>query len=337
MNAIAALMDTVVRRSKPQKPCIFVLGDEFYSDTYRIPKFLQKEGKRTHLQIEELKNVQESEKIIEMFKQYKHHIKLLFLESCSNPSGQVFDFSIVTELKKWANGCIVCVDNTWTSGASFNPFDYGVDVVIESMTKYISGGQRIGGMMIGPKKLMNQTRVWEKVFGQHVSDSYCRVFSQGLDTVHDRLQQSGAVAKQVAGFLERHPRVNRVMHPSLPSHPTHKIAIQFFKFPTSIVWFHVSDRTGRPLDQHKKALAYGLKKFGDALRFETSYGSWYSKIDPWPTVAHSKMYEGSIRDDECECTSLAVPGIWLRLSVGYGEYAARLCKDLELMLDSFSE
>lgn len=75
-------------------------------------------------------------------------IDLFLFEACSNPSGLFFNFNI---LKKFPSHTKVVCDNTWLSPALFNPIKQGADVIVESMTKYISGGTCIGGLIIGKK------------------------------------------------------------------------------------------------------------------------------------------------------------------------------------------
>jgi len=84
-----------------------------------------------------------------IFKQVKNQVNIVFIESCSNPSQHLFDFSLLAELKKTSQKCIVIVDNTWLSHVIFNPFSIEqVDVVVYSLSKYYSGGTAIAGAIL---------------------------------------------------------------------------------------------------------------------------------------------------------------------------------------------
>eukprot|EP00435_Cladocopium_sp_Y103_P046154 s125_g13.t1 len=115
-------------------------------------------------------------------------------------------------------------DNTWLSGALFNPLEHGADLVVESLTKYISAGRCIGGAVLGVNSLMAPILSWIKAFGMFVAADHCELFLDSLRSLHARMQATSQAAQMMAKHLEAHPAVNRVMYPLLPSHPTSSIA-----------------------------------------------------------------------------------------------------------------
>lgn len=121
VNAISALIYNIVCQ-KPEKTV--VCGDELYCDSPRILKYLRCNTKPF--------DVRNSEEILKYFKENGQNISLFYVESCSNPSGQMFDFTLVDKLKELAPDCFFCVDNTWCTSYGFNPLDYNMDIVLES-------------------------------------------------------------------------------------------------------------------------------------------------------------------------------------------------------------
>lgn len=300
MNAIGCVMQNIFRNF-PEGT--IVCGSELYCDTPRTIKYLGCKSVSF--------DVRNSKKIVKYFEENGIDISLFFVESCTNPSGQMFDFNLIKKLKEYAPSCIFCVDNTWCTGLGFNPFEYDVDVVIESTTKYISGGKCIGGIVLGRKSdsmevLMDNVDEWIRIFGQFVGKDHCHFYRQGLKTIKTRLEHVSDLAIRVARYLETRTDVNRVMYPTLPSHPTYNLAKKFLKLNPGCICFNLS---------HNLSNKQILKKVkglddngGKLLKLETSYGSKYCKIDPWPRIKDSNFYD--LTEDEGE------KGIWLRLAIG---------------------
>eukprot|EP00913_Durusdinium_trenchii_P014462 g13566.t1 len=105
--------------------------------------------------------------------------------------------------------CLFVCDNTWLSGALFNPLDHGADLVVESMTKYVSAGMCIGGAVLGPNGLMAPILSWIKAFGIFVGQDHCQLFAEGLQSLHARMEATSKSAVALAECLEAHPAVNR--------------------------------------------------------------------------------------------------------------------------------
>jgi len=304
MAAISALFSVIPKGT-------YVLGNELYCDTRRTALYhiapqddRMNEEKKQLLRHDDLieVDVTDIKAIVELFKEKGRFIKLFFIESCSNPSGQVFDFSFLPELRKLAPDCIFCVDNTWLSGCSFNPFLHGADVIIESMTKYISGGECIGGMMVGKKDVLFPVLDWIRKNGQFVGSDHCELFSKGLETADKRLTYVSEVTESVIKFLLLQKSVTKISHPRLQTHPSYGLAEKWFKYTPGIIWFHVATKETR------KQAVKRLNEIG--LKYATSYGGPESRIDPWPEMGGSNLY-GAVDGEQI------VPGIWVRLSVGY--------------------
>lgn len=158
-------------------------------------------------------------------KAIRPNTKLLFLETPSNPLTEIADIARLAKLAH-AKGCLLVVDNCFCTPALQLPLKLGADVVIHSATKYLDGqGRCIGGAVVGNKEL-----VGEKVYGfmrtcgPSLSPFNAWVFLKGLETLSLRMQAHCASALELARWLEKQKRVQRVYYPGLVSHPQHKLA-----------------------------------------------------------------------------------------------------------------
>ena len=312
MNAIICAMEVVLKEWKDSTMVPhFVLGNELYCDVRRTVEYL----KETNTFTVEYVDVKQTENIKKIFETNKR-IALFFIETCTNPSGQMFDFDIMPTLKTLAPRCIMCVDNTWVSFCWFNPFQYQADLVIESLTKYGSGGKCISGMIIGKNPMIGKIREWVCVYGQFLTPLQCDLLMNGLKTICSRIEKSSPLVLPVAQWLETIPQVSRVLHPSLKSHPTYKTNLKYLhnKNPAVIV-FHlevtINKTNNNPKTYLKDILMNGIK----GIKLETSYGSSYSKICPWASFGKSNKYDYGNNNDTFELKT----GIWLRLSIGYND------------------
>ena len=320
MTSISAIMNVTALNPYVGKT-IFVIGDELYCDTEKVCKYqTQYNNEFSYEQV----NVQQMDKIQELFKKYGAEIKLFFIETCTNPSGQMFDFSKLKELKLLAPKCIVVVDNTWVSGCSFNPFEYGADCVIESMTKYISGGTCIGGMMIGRKDIMDKVTNYSKINGLFVGSDHCELFLNGMSTIKQRIANVSKLTITVADYLENKQEVSRVMYPLLKSHPTYEIASKYLKYGPGIIWFHMVSTI------EKMSIVHKLLSDNKYLSYETSYGSPHSKIDQWPVLGKGFLYDNNNFENNKD-------GIWIRLSIGYESDINIIIKGLEEIFSKNSQ
>jgi O-succinylhomoserine sulfhydrylase len=152
--------------------------------------------------------------------------KLLFAETPSNPLTEVCDIRALAEIAH-AHGALLAVDNCFCSPALQQPVKLGADLVIHSGTKYLDGqGRVIAGAICGPERLVNDKFVpVMRSAGMSLSPFNAWVVLKGLETLSIRMQAQSARALELARWLEAQPQVQRVYHPSLPSHPQHALAM----------------------------------------------------------------------------------------------------------------
>jgi len=166
--------------------------------------------------------------------------RLLFLESPSNPLGEVADIKQLAELAH-SRGCLLVVDNCFCTPALQRPLELGADLVVHSATKYLDGqGRCIGGAVVGDKTLVGKEVLgFLRTAGPTMSAFNAWVLLKGLETLKLRMRGHCDNAQQVAEWLQRQPAVAKVNYPGLPSHPQHELARRQQKGFGGIVSFEV--------------------------------------------------------------------------------------------------
>ncbi len=152
-------------------------------------------------------------------------VKLIYIETPSNPMLEVVDIAAVATLAK-KYGCRVAVDNTFASPYCQQPLKHGADLVIHSATKYLNGhGNGLGGVVVGIDKQLIQNNIWMqiKLLGANSNAFESWLLLQGLKTLEIRMQRHCDNAAVVAAFLKDHPKVAHVNYCGFSDHPQHNI------------------------------------------------------------------------------------------------------------------
>jgi O-succinylhomoserine sulfhydrylase len=152
--------------------------------------------------------------------------KLLFAETPTNPLTEVCDIAALAGIAKKA-GALLCVDNCFCSPALQQPIKLGADVVMHSGTKFLDGqGRVIAGALCGTETLINDKLVpVMRSAGMSLSPFNAWVVLKGLETLSIRVRAQSERALDMARWLETQAQVERVYHPSLESHPQHRLAM----------------------------------------------------------------------------------------------------------------
>ncbi len=158
-------------------------------------------------------------------KAIRPNTRLIYFETPSNPILEILDIAAIARIAT-AHGIASMVDNTFASPALQQPLRLGATVSVHSATKYLCGhGDAMGGVVIGPKDYIGRLdREILRDFGGVMSPFTAWLMLRGIHTLHVRMPFHCANAQQVAGFLARHPRVERVNYPGLANHPGHDLA-----------------------------------------------------------------------------------------------------------------
>src|SRR5579863_3200883 len=152
--------------------------------------------------------------------------RLVWIETPSNPLLNITDLEAVTALAHKAGAWVVC-DNTFATPICQRPFDFGVDLVIHSATKYLGGHSDVlGGIVVvrDDAALLERLRAWQRMAGAPLAPFDCWLLRRSIATLALRVRAQCQGAQRVAEFLAAHPAVERVFYPGLASHPGHAIA-----------------------------------------------------------------------------------------------------------------
>ncbi|MCB9040779.1 MAG: aminotransferase class I/II-fold pyridoxal phosphate-dependent enzyme [Lewinellaceae bacterium] len=154
------------------------------------------------------------------------NIRMLYYETPANPTLDCFDMAALAELGHKYN-CKVVADNTFATPYLQQPLKHGADFVVHSTTKYLNGhGNSTAGAIVGKDKALMQEAVLPKLklLGANCNSWDAWLLHNGLKTLKIRMERHCRNARQLAEWLEQHPRVKKVNYPGLPSHPAHLIA-----------------------------------------------------------------------------------------------------------------
>ncbi|HEY6803254.1 MAG TPA: PLP-dependent aspartate aminotransferase family protein [Pyrinomonadaceae bacterium] len=151
--------------------------------------------------------------------------RFVFIETPANPTLKLTDIALTTGLAHEA-GALLVVDNTLLTPALQRPFEFNADVVLHSTTKFIEGhNATIGGALITrDQSLHNQFAFTRNAIGAIQSPFPAWLTLQGVKTVGLRMAQHSANALTIARFLEKHPRVTKILYPGLESFPQFELA-----------------------------------------------------------------------------------------------------------------
>ncbi len=166
--------------------------------------------------------------------------KLLFLETPSNPLGEICDIAALAAVAKNA-GAVLAVDNALCTPALQRPLEFGADLVIHSATKYLDGqGRVLGGAVLGAKgPAMDAVFGFLRTAGPSLSPFNAWVILKGMETLELRMLAQSEHALELARWLEGHPKVARVHYPGLPSNPQHALAMRQQRAGGAVVSFEV--------------------------------------------------------------------------------------------------
>jgi cystathionine gamma-synthase len=238
--------------------------------------------------------------------------RLIWVETPSNPLLHVTDIAAIAAIAQKANALLAC-DNTWATPLLQRPLQgLGADVVMHSVTKYLSGHSDVlSGALVFKYTgtLFEKVRSIQRDGGAVPSPFECWLSLRGLQTFPYRVRAQSQSAQQIAEFLDQQPKskIEGVHYPGLPSHPSHKIAAAQMSGFGGMMSIQVN---GGQAEAFK--LVSGLKLFSHA----TSLGSTHSLIE------HRASVEGA---------NTRSPANLLRLSIGL-EHPDDLIEDLEQAL-----
>ncbi len=154
----------------------------------------------------------------------RENTRIMYLETPANPTLKLTDLREAAELAK-QHDITTIVDNTFMSPYFQRPIEFGADVVVHSLTKYLGGhSDLVGGIVVGSKRFIRSFDPVLKNTGGTIGPFEAWLTLRGIKTLPLRMQKHNENALQVAQFLEAHPKIVKVYYPGLTSHPQHELA-----------------------------------------------------------------------------------------------------------------
>lgn len=255
------------------------------------------------------------------YDQYEQAIRpntrMLYLESPTNPSLRIVDMKKTAAIAR-KHGLISMIDSTFGTSINQRPAEYGIDLVMHSGTKYLSGHADLTcGVVCGRQELMDQLWETRTTLGNCMDPHAAWLLIRGMKTVAVRVARQNENAQRVAEFLEQHAKVRRVHYPWLKSHPQYAIAREQMSGGGGMVTFEV-EGTG----DDARRVSEGMRLFTLA----TSLGGVESLVSI-PVLTSHAMISAEQR------AKMGVTEQMVRLSVGI-ENADDLIADLEHALQA---
>ena len=245
-------------------------------------------------------------------KAVKKNTRFIFSESPTNPYLNIFD---LVKIKKIADrhNVLTLIDSTFSTPVNQRPIEFGMDIVLQSATKYLAGHNDIlAGAVLGRKKLVDRIRDLHKSMGGLIDPHCCYLLLRGLKTFPLRVKKQNEIALKVAEFLENHPRVKKVYYPFLKSHPHYEIAKQQMAGGGGVVTFEIKGNLNT------------AKRFLDALKL-CYIGPSFGGVETLITHPALVSYYDYTRKQRYE---LGITDTLFRLAVGI-EDVEDLIEDLE--------
>ncbi len=153
------------------------------------------------------------------------------------PGSITFEISNIEHIVKVAKerGIVTVCDNSWATPLLFKPLDYGIDISLYAVTKYLAGhSDLVMGAMVAEGETFKLLYESYKNYGVTIQSHDCYLAHRGLRTLQTRRRKHQSTAMQVAKWLEKHPKIKRVLYPVLPSHPQHELWKSYFKGASSV-------------------------------------------------------------------------------------------------------
>jgi len=211
-----AAIDTVIKLLSPGDE--IVANNDLYGGTYRImTKVFENYGIKPHfVDMEDAASVEAH---------INEKTKLVWVETPSNPLLNVIDIKAIGKMTQ-SRGILLGVDNTFASPYLQNPLDLGADIVMHSVTKYLSGHSDVvmGALICNDDELNEKLSFIQNTCGAVPGPQDSFLVLRGIKTLHLRMQRHSDNGRLLAEYLEGHDKVERVYWPGLESHANHSVA-----------------------------------------------------------------------------------------------------------------
>jgi cystathionine gamma-synthase len=172
---------------------------------------------------------------------------MIISESPTNPYLNIADLDEIVRIAR-RHKALSVIDSTFATPFNSLPLERGVQIVIQSTTKYLAGHNDIlGGAVLGSREVTEPVYQWSRVTGGVIDPMSCYLLIRGLKTFGLRMDRLNRTAQLVAEYLEGHRKVRRVYYPGLASHPHHEIAVRQMTGFGAVVTFEIDGDLERTL------------------------------------------------------------------------------------------
>jgi len=198
-----------------------VAMDDLYGGSYRILERVRKRSANIQATFTDLSKTENLEKAI------RPNTRMVWVESPTNPLLKLVDLKAIAAIAR-RRGLISVCDNTFASPWVQRPLEHGFDIVVHSTTKYLNGHSDVigGAAVIKDSSLKEKLAFLQNAVGGVPSPFDCFLTLRGIKTLAVRMERHCGNAMHIAAFLEKHPKVERVIYPGLASHPQHLLAAE---------------------------------------------------------------------------------------------------------------
>jgi cystathionine beta-lyase/cystathionine gamma-synthase len=241
---------------------------------------------------------------------------LIYLESPSSLIFSLQDLDAVAKLAK-SKGIATIIDNSWATPVFQQPLKYGIDVVVHSASKYLGGhSDVVAGALISKRQICGEIEEFERsMLGGIIGPFESWLILRGLRTLEIRMHRHQANAMAIADYLSKHPKVEVVHYPGLPTSPYYELAKRQMKGFSGLFSFELRTDIA------------GIKRFLNSLRFFKIGVSWGG----FESLAYAPMISVAKEMTEDKWKEAGIRPTLVRVSIGL-ENAEDLLADLEFAL-----
>jgi cystathionine beta-lyase/cystathionine gamma-synthase len=193
--------------------------DDLYGGTRRLFERVRRRSAGLDFTYSQLRNADELNAAL------KPNTKMVWVETPSNPLLKLVDLAMIADAAK-PRGILTVADNTFASPWVQRPLEHGFDIVVHSATKYLNGhSDLVGGVAVtADKEIGERLAFLQNAIGAVPSAFDAFLVTRGLKTLALRMQRHCENALAIAHWLEKHPKIEKVIYPGLASHPQHALA-----------------------------------------------------------------------------------------------------------------
>ncbi len=249
-------------------------------------------------------------------KAFKKNTKVVFIETPANPNLEILDIKFIADTCK-EHGAKLIIDNIFASAYCQESLKFGADIIVYSTTKHMDGqGRTLGGCVLGTQQFIKDVLLpFHRHTGPALSPFNAWVILKSLETYSLRMERHCSNAQKIAEFLESHPKVKRVLYPTLKSHPQYEIARKQMNNGGAMIAFET-------FGEKKDTFAFMNKL--QLVDISNNLGDSKSLITHPATTTHSNI-------ERAEQEKIGITQSMCRLSVGL-EHVDDLIHDLKQAL-----